>query len=663
MESKTMKAFLMTVILIIAALGLVTPVSAKLWQWEQVSEEGFGDLTNDYAWSMATYTPPGEATEYLYVGTLNQDLSGVAGEKGCEVYRTNGTMTGGKYVWKQVVGPTGSQATAGFTSVVTNYSFATGTRNMVVYKGLLWTGTGPLAEVFVTNGTTWKMANKPFFGTGGNATIIKGMTVYNGSLYVEAEDRVNGDHVYRYDGPANFAIISPVATWKQVNYDGFDNTNYTRGSLLIPFDPDDGEDIEYLYAVGRTSNTEEGDFFEKISNPNGLEIWRTNGTINPDGTFMWERIVGRGNPYGNPPGWGDDANSAALTVYEFQNDLYVGTLGISGLKAQLWRTTDGTTWECVEPAGFGRPNIYMWRLTEYQGKLIVGTMDAFFGCELWASETGDLGSFEQINLNGMDLSYTLPANFGAFFGTDFIVPAADQYGARSVAEYQGYLVVGTASWGTWVDVMLYAATNGSWQNLSNYVGCEIWRSDGTELFTPPISVTKTVWNGTAWAHDLTTHVGNVVRFNITIENNEATNITNMTIVDFLSDSLEYGDDATLTLPDGAVQKREPDCDICLSLFNLSMLKWQLSELTFEPGQTLYLEYDAYVVKSGVDGNFVVSFGRLEEGPEEREFGFGGDYVLIRSQPAPAPAQKPLGLLALVGLLSAIAAVAIVRKRR
>ena len=84
MRSTKKMAILITSVLLVSAFVLVlaTPASAAVWQWEQVSEEGFGDLTNDYAWSMATYTPPDETTEYLYVGTLNHDLSGSPGEKG-----------------------------------------------------------------------------------------------------------------------------------------------------------------------------------------------------------------------------------------------------------------------------------------------------------------------------------------------------------------------------------------------------------------------------------------------------------------------------------------------------------------------------------------------------------------------------------------------------
>ncbi len=375
-----------------------------------------------------------------------------------------------------------------------------------------------------------------------------------------------------------------------------------------------------------------------------FEIWRTNGTTNEsDGTLYWEQVVGRANPYGNPPGFGDDYNADVMSVAIFDGALYVGTLNfVDG--AEIWRTRDGTTWECVAPYGFGHLNLYQWRLIAYQDKIIAGTMNPLFGGELWASDTGNLGTWRQINLNGMDLSYTIPLNVGLLFNnTNFTVPIADQYGVRSVGIYDDYLIVGTASWGDWVDMALdglYPNPSGP-HNYSENVGCEVWRSNGTEYIPPTINVTKTVWNGTAWVHDLATHVGSVVRFNITIANNDGVNVTNIAIADILSCSLEYADDATLTLPDGVAQKREPDCNFSLSPFNLSILKWDLSGLTLEPGQTVYLEYDAYVVKSGIDTNFLVSFGRSED--ELNAYACGWDYVLICSKPAPSgDATDPLG---------------------
>jgi hypothetical protein len=134
-------------------------------------------------------------------------------------------------------------------------------------------------------------------------------------------------------------------------------------------------------------------------------------------------------------------------------------------------------------------------------------------------------------------------------------------------------------------------------------------------------------------------VGNVVRFNVTIESNDTINVTNITITDFLSCSLEYADDATLTLPDGETQKREPDCTLTFPYFNLTILKWTLSDLTIEPGQTVYLEYDAYIVESGQDVNFLYAIGHSELG----DYDCGWDFVLISSQPAPSgDATDPLG---------------------
>ena len=617
-------AILITAIMVISAFALVTPASAALWQWEQVSEEGFGDLTNDYAWAMATYTPPGDTTEYLYVGTLNTNVSTPFNRTtdGCEVWRTNGTMSGGKYVWEQVVGPNGTQAQAGFSNVTGAPLPTRGTRGAVVYNDLLWFGTAGYAGIFVTNGTAWKRANLPFFGTGlGNATSVRSLVEYNGKLHVEAADNTNGVHIFRYNGSENFEDIGATwnrAKWEQVNDNGFDGTNYTSSAQLIEFNGD-------LYACGWGGGLGGGG--------SGLEIWRTNGTM-AGGKYVWECVVGRTAPFYGP-GWNSN-NSASLSMVVFQNQLYVGTSDFEGLTAEIWRTSDGTTWECVVPNGFGRPNVYVWRLIEYQGKLIAGTMDPFLGCELWASDTGNLGSFEQINLNGMDLSYNLPANLGLlaklapYFGfdlppipEDLVVPFADQYGARTVAIYDGYLIVGTASWGDWVDKILYAVTGGNWTPLSDYVGCEIWRTDGTPYIPPEIEVNKTVWDSEKeeWVKELNASMGDTVRFKYELHNPEIYNLTNITVWDFLSFSLEYADDAT----------RDPDAEVNLTMCDYTlgtMLVWDFGDLVLEPDGSTTIEYNASVVQCGADINFLFGEGEFNISKDTKEQSFGCDFAMV-----------------------------------
>lgn len=257
----------------------------------------------------------------------------------------------------------------------------------------------------------------------------------------------------------------------------------------------------------------------------------------------------------------------------------------------------------------------------YQGKLIVGTMNAFFGCELWASDTGDPGTFDKINLNGMDLSYNLPANLGAFFGTDFIVPLADQYGARSLAEYHGYLMVGTASWGDWVDKMLYAVTNGSWHNVSDYVGCEIWRTKGKTYSPLTIEVTKTIWDpvNRTWVDELDTPLGDTVRFRYELNNTERYNLTNITVFDFLSSSLEYSNiSATPQEPYPVVPLTSGDITLG------AILMWDLSDIELEPGQKISVEYNASVMLCGAGINFLFATGQFED----MQPGFGLDFAMI-----------------------------------
>jgi hypothetical protein len=50
---------LLALVLIVVLCG----TASAIYEWKQVNEEGFGDLTNDYAWTMHEYN------DYFYVGT------------------------------------------------------------------------------------------------------------------------------------------------------------------------------------------------------------------------------------------------------------------------------------------------------------------------------------------------------------------------------------------------------------------------------------------------------------------------------------------------------------------------------------------------------------------------------------------------------------------
>ncbi|RLE12856.1 hypothetical protein DRI96_03880, partial [Candidatus Aerophobetes bacterium] len=157
--------------------------------------------------------------------------------------------------------------------------------------------------------------------------------------------------------------------------------------------------------------------------------------------------------------------------------------------AEVWRW-DGESWECVVP--YGNPgggderidNMYIWRMIEYNEELVIGTMNLLQGGELWASKTGDTGSFVLINDPGMRLDTKhIPVCFEVN-GIPYKTNLSEQYGIRSVAKFKDKLYVGTATWAYFVDRIFFStqglnlacpdAPEGTYP-YSPHVGCEIWR--------------------------------------------------------------------------------------------------------------------------------------------------------------------------------------------
>jgi len=564
-----------------------------------------------------------EYNGYLYVGTLNTNFSDPPSpvNDGLEIYRSpNGSYNS----WEQVVGPTGTQfPAAGFGT------FCIGARGMEVYENLLWVGTSnPFTgcQIWVTNGTHWKLASIPGFGNSNN-TATRGIAIYNGTIYAEAQNPEEGAGVWKYTGPTDFDSIGTplnLIKWVQVNMPGFGEPETNSGiGELIPFDPStDGEDIEYLYAGtwnGTGPQLIHGLLTGDLSALVGCQVWRTNGSVNASDPprFIWKKIM--------DGGFDDPQNGVILSSAVFDGSLYMGTQNFFD-QAELWRTTDGINWDPVTTTGFldipnydfrGFGNGYMWRMIVYNNSLFVGTLNPILGCQVWKSSTGDWGTFEQVNINGMNGERKIPiADLDGF-----PITGIDQYGARSFAEFNGSLYLGTASFGDWIDKILYSATNGSWNNLSKYVGCEVWRTNGTTYTPPPIEVTKTVWNGTAWVKELNASMGNTVRFRCEMHNNGTSNLTNITVWDFLSCSLEYADDAT----------RDPTAEVNLTMCNYTlgtMLVWDLTGVVLEPCENIAIEYNARVVKCGVDVNFLSATGEFEKDPEA-ECGYGWDFAMVQ----------------------------------
>jgi uncharacterized repeat protein (TIGR01451 family) len=504
-------------LLALALITMLCGTASAMYEWGQVNEEGFGDLTNDYAWAMHEYNG------YLYVGTLNTNITPSGG--GLEIYRS---PTGNIGSWEQVVGPTGTQLpAAGFGSA------CYGARGMEVHDGLLWVGTMSFigCQIWVTNGTHWKRANFPGFGNAANVST-RGITVFNGAIYAEAQNAEEGVIVWKYTGSTDFDLINP-SLWVQVSEPGFGEPDINIGvGELIPFG-------EYLYAGTWTWTGPQliGKILSGDLSSTGCQIWRTNGTVDPSTPpkLTWEKVM--------DGGFGDSQNGAIMSSMVFNNKLYMGTQNFAD-QAELWRTSDGTNWEPVTTTGFlesgGLGTGYMWRMIVYNNTLCVGTLNPILGGQVWGSTSGHPHTFEQVNVNGMNGERKIPA---FKFGSDFTIYGIDQYGVRSFAVFNDSLYLGTASWGDWVDRI--AGTN-----YSEYVGCEVWRTNGATYIPPDVYVNKTVWDpeNQEWVHEMDATLDDTVRFRCEIQNIGSCNLTGIIACDFLSCSLNYTDEAQTKQP-------------------------------------------------------------------------------------------------------------------
>jgi hypothetical protein len=213
-----------------------------------------------------------------------------------------------------------------------------------------------------------------------NTTNIRGFVEWRDKVYVSAS--IPGPIPGLTGGCVVFSSETGNGDdWKQVSEIGFGNANNAEIYYITVFN-------DHLYA-------------STVNYETGFEVWKTDGTENPDGLLVWTQVV--------KEGFGDTWNQYGMTMKPFGDYLYVGSAVGMGLvlkdgqpagarafdiiridkndNAELvvgayFPSDPPAGWPTVRiplsfsPAGFGNPfNGYCWHMEVFKDWLVVGTLD------------------------------------------------------------------------------------------------------------------------------------------------------------------------------------------------------------------------------------------------------------------------------------------------
>jgi hypothetical protein len=316
--------------------GTSNDAGAQLWRstdgesWTSITTDGFGDVKNlavDHLY---------EFDGSFYAGTQNADNPSQS--NGGEVWRSDSGDAG---TWNQVVwGGFGDSVNGGIYRFIafnnqlyaSTFSWDTSTQG-----GEIWRSSSGDSE-------SWSQVVSDGFSDSNNAAVLS-FAVFNGYIYAGTQNIVSGGEVWRSD-------TGNDASWEQVNTDGF-GTIYNKSiPALAAFDG-------YLYAVTR--------------NDNGVQVWRCQTC---DQASDWTNVSGN---------FDDCDQVSGLEVYKQSLYLVAGS-NTNGL--EVWRTSNGTTWDQIADGGFGdSSNQYTFRdnaFTVFDHGLFVGTYNGVDGGEIWA---------------------------------------------------------------------------------------------------------------------------------------------------------------------------------------------------------------------------------------------------------------------------------------
>ena len=369
----------------------------------KISENGFGDPLNSYAWAMAWFKGRlyvGTGRDFVCIGRWIRTLLGVVAESPledavecpddplshledfrAEIWR----FTPGNKGWERVY-------TSPLITVTVNDNEFTGPRDFG-YRGMTVTEDAQGQEMLLVGSFSFPGEAELLISYDGESfqetdphvpwrplmmstvTSFRSIVPFKGKLYTTPASTAGGGNiseivrVLESDDPAS-------GIWRVASRNKFRRSS---GNVTI-FEL--GVFNDHLYAG--TGNAERG-----------FQLWKTDAQ-GDDLPYDWTLVVDRGANRG-------PRNEGAISMYDFKGHLYVGSgiqhggydyennIGPAG--AELIRVSADDTWELVvgstrqgpdgtiEPIsglkpGFGHIlNGYMWRMCVYNGWLYLGTYD------------------------------------------------------------------------------------------------------------------------------------------------------------------------------------------------------------------------------------------------------------------------------------------------
>jgi sugar lactone lactonase YvrE len=257
------------------------------------------------------------------------------------------------------------------------------------------------------DGSIWENVVPDGFGNPENQNI-PAMIEFNSDLYVSVSNEA-GVSIYRSNS-------GDADSWSAVVTEGNGDPDNVDINHFVVFNGS-------LYCVGRNRTL-------------GAFVWKAS----PDGN-TWTTV--------NDLGFGEPMQQEAISAAVFQDALYVGTkseksdssaTGYIG-SAQIWRTSNGTSWENVIDAGFGDGNnTILWSLWVFANQLYAIAENPITGAELW--KTSDGVNWIQAAPDGFGnytSHWTLPNNVHAEFQNNLYISLANPTLGGQVWQMMNYI--------------------------------------------------------------------------------------------------------------------------------------------------------------------------------------------------------------------------------